>query len=461
MNLHAVFHDHRLYEAQIEKLHVKLVRRPRLALLQDRGVSLATISINRRRVARLLAGTVAAGQYEFRPAQTRLVTVNRKGRLLYVFGFTDLIVHSVVASVLTQAMMPYVSSSLHSYIKGRSWLTAVRDFAAYIRAHRRCQPDVRQRGLYVLRRDIRDYTNSIPVGDGSPLFAQLRTILSLDETCDARSADYWRLIQGVVRPVIESGSGQHFTNLRGVPTGSAISTVLFNLYLLPLDDELAAVPGGFYARYCDDFLFAHPDLQVVRAVDRRLEEVLARRGLETKREKHLDLYFNGAGRRSPDWPQACGATRITFLGCAVGFESTLGLTAAKARRLLRDLRGRARRTRKRFPLQTAQPSSPEGENSAAVGPAVCAAINNALNPAMPLRHKFAAFLRRVATDRRQLQQLDQQILRLVTWVTSGHHGVRALRQIPPRKMRTEWKLISLYHTRNRRGPRPPTAPCKR
>ena len=61
--------------------------------------------------------------------------------------------------------------------------------------------------------------------------------------------------------------GQLFTQYRGVPTGQPISCVLFNLYLSGLDAQLDRIPGAFYARYCDDIVFAHPDPDVVRAAD--------------------------------------------------------------------------------------------------------------------------------------------------------------------------------------------------
>ena len=57
-----------------------------------------------------------------------------------------------------------------------------------------------------------------------------------------------------------------------------IATTMFNLYLMPLDKELAAIPGAFYARYSDDVLLAHPDPDVVRRADQRLQAILSRLG---------------------------------------------------------------------------------------------------------------------------------------------------------------------------------------
>ena len=48
---------------------------------------------------------------------------------------------------------------------------------------------------------------------------------------------------------------------RGLPQGGSFSTVLANLVLAEADDAVAKVDDGqlFYARYCDDVVFVHPD----------------------------------------------------------------------------------------------------------------------------------------------------------------------------------------------------------
>ena len=51
---------------------------------------------------------------------------------------------------------------------------------------------------------------------------------------------------------------------RGLPQGGSFSTVLANLVLAAADDAVRKVDDGelFYARYCDDVLFAHSDMSV-------------------------------------------------------------------------------------------------------------------------------------------------------------------------------------------------------
>ena len=53
---------------------------------------------------------------------------------------------------------------------------------------------------------------------------------------------------------------------RGLPQGGSFSTVLANLVLAEADDAVAKVDDGqlFYARYCDDVVFVHPDEAMCR-----------------------------------------------------------------------------------------------------------------------------------------------------------------------------------------------------
>ena len=53
---------------------------------------------------------------------------------------------------------------------------------------------------------------------------------------------------------------------RGLPQGGSFSTVLANLVLAEADDAVAQVDDGqlFYARYCDDVVFVHPDEAMCR-----------------------------------------------------------------------------------------------------------------------------------------------------------------------------------------------------
>src|SRR5207253_2879038 len=116
-----------------------------------------------------------------------------------------------------------------------------------------------------------------------------------------------------------------------------------NLYLMPLDEALAAL-GGAYARFGDDVLFAHSDPAAVRRAQAALEAILAARGLEPNRKKLRVLYWNGAARPSREWPEARGVSDLPFLGASVRFDGTIALAPAKWTAMLHEIRARIQRT---------------------------------------------------------------------------------------------------------------------
>ncbi len=450
MNLHAALSNPHRYRRRIQRLHERHLFTPQMHELQQDEVSLASLSLHQTTVAKLLARAVARDEYRLGPARVRTITVEGKNRVVFSYALTDLIVHGVVADVITEAVEPAMSPGLYSYRKGISWWQPIARFAAYVRAHRRSRPNPQTRGLYVLRRDVEAYTDSIPVGSTSPLWPMLRRALSGSGEGEALRPADWRLIETVIRPEAFAEDGFLFSQYRGVPTGQPISCVLFNFYLAGFDQEFDAIPDGFYARYCDDILFAHPDPEVVRRVDDRMRELLARLSLSVNDRKSRSLYLTGAGRRSQAWSECRGTTAVPFLGCLVAATGTVALSRGKRCRLLADLEARVTQTA--GALKDAEPDT--------VGRTVCAVINRALQPRPSFAQQASAvLLRKAVTDRPQLRQLDYWIARIVLRAVTGQTGVRAFRAIPYRTIRRDWQLISLLHARNRwriRSSCPPT-----
>jgi hypothetical protein len=323
-----------------------------------------------------------------------------------------------------------LSPALYSYRAGRSSAQAVRALAAWVRRHRRQHPDPRDRGLWVVRADVRAYGDSIPMHAGSPLWPELRALVGGGEPAA------WTAIEAVIRPLVAGADGP-CQPIVGVPTGSPVATALANLYLVPLDCLLEGDPDGFYARYGDDLVYGHLDLASVRAALARAEQLLAARGLQLNRDKLRLCWFNGAGRRHPAAPELAGTTRIVYLGCRIGFDGTIGLPREKATALLRELRHRVRRTA----------ALVAGAADADRLRAVCGAVARAVEPDSPVAVPHAALLAAV-DDRRQLHELDYWIARAAAGALAGRDGVRAFRAVPWRRLRAAG-LPSLVVRRNR------------
>ncbi len=438
-DLHECLRDPRRFEREIERLHKKhLLTRTLYELEQDK-VTLARVIQRRSKVARILARSVSRGEYTLEPGQVREIEVKGKVRAVVSYRLTDAIVTAVVSGLLEDAAASLLSDQLYSYRPGVSWLAPSADLAAYIRAHRRDRPEPTRRGLYVLRRDIDSYTDSIPVAPHSPLWPIVRDTLERSGTHTITESD-WALVEHTIRPDLHELGGGLAVRVRGVPTGQPISCVLFNLYLNELDHALDAVPGGFYARYSDDILFAHPDAETARTASAAIDAHVARLGLFTKADKAADLYLTAAGRPSSEWEETRATSSIPFVGTAVSATGTVALSRAKLRRVLRELERRANRSAEAVP----------GADLATVGRAVCSVVNRALASApSPFQQASTSLLRRAVTDRGQLCQIDYLLARMVVKAVTGDGSARAFRRVPYRTVREEWGLVSLQHARNR------------
>lgn len=421
--------DYRTYERQIERLN------QRGHSLEEHGVPLARLNFHRSSVAKVLARVVTRGEYVPQPARRKTIRVDGKTRNVFRYRLTDLIVHGAVADVIARTASPRLSPQLYSYRQGTGSWTAVADFARYLRHHRKQITEPTQRHMYILRRDIDSYTDSIPLAREAPVWEMLRQFLAHPPV----SEPDWQLIQQVVRPEVEVGEGGPVRLDQGVPTGQPISCVLFNLYLAGFDEQLDTVPGAFYARYSDDLLFAHPSAEVVRATSALLSPFLEKLGLRLKETKSQDLYLTGAGRSSADWSEAVGTSVVPFMGALVHADGTVSLGRNKTRRLLRDLRDRFGRVAR----------SLHNAGSEELGRALCASVNQMLTPERTpfVEANSAALLRRAVTNRACLSQLDHWIARMVLRAVTGEGGVRAFRQIPYHRLR-QWGLLSLEQERN-------------
>ena len=173
MDVQAALADRRRYERQIERLHQRYLLTSRLYEMRQSDVSLASIVMNRGKVARLLAEEVAGGRYELEPGELRTIRARHKTREVFACRITDLIVHGVVSDIVQDAVSPRLSRRVFSYRKGLSWLNPIAELGRYFRVERGRHADPKARGVYVLRRDVDSYTDSIPIGRDSPLWPML------------------------------------------------------------------------------------------------------------------------------------------------------------------------------------------------------------------------------------------------------------------------------------------------
>ncbi|MDH5673864.1 MAG: reverse transcriptase domain-containing protein [Myxococcales bacterium] len=419
--------DAKLYEREIHALADRQARRDSQVQLDP---STSLVGARATEVARRLAREVSSGHYRFVPLVPHAATLNGKPRTIYRLDPLDAVVWAVLTRVLVQHMEPKLGPHLYSYRKGRSQFSACRDLLGYLRRHVRERPDPRKRGVFVLRRDVRRYDENIPVEPDSQLWSSLRALVG-DDALGFRG-DLFAFIERAFRPEFQHEDGRIARLTRGVPTGIPTQTIACNCYLLPLDDALHALAGGFYARFGDDILFAHADLETAREAARRFDRSLSELNLEFNTSKSEHHYLTAAGRPHPDAPDFRPTTRLPYLGLDVGFDGAR-LRSDKRRAMWLSLKARIAHTDR---LATGADASERAD-------ALCQALRTALDRRSPLAERYAPWLHFDLFSLEDLRQLDHHLALAVAERLSGKRGIRAFRSFPPRLLRARHGLPSL------------------
>lgn len=398
------------------------------------GMSIRELSLAAPRLAKGLAHDLRSGRYRFGTWREHRAFIEKKERQLFVGPFTDMVVCAVLAERIQPAVDAYLPPQVHSYRKGYSSVTAVAAWQSYLRAYRAGTPDLRNRALYVLRRDIRKYGESIPVGESSPLWPSLRAALG------GHHLEAWMdLVKRAVTPRVAYLDGRQGPAAT-VPTGSPLQPMMCNLLLAPLDKQLAALPNSFYARFGDDFLMASPDPGQSQQQRESWYNYIHACGLSAKEEDSRDFYLTGPARPSPAQPWQ-PASHIEFLGVRVTFRGHTALKGEHLRRFVTHLRQRLITTHQL--LQQQQLPAPQRMR------ALCQVAARCVDPAHPLALPAAQLLRHHINDREHLRQLDYIIASTIAELLAQRRGPRAFRRWPYQKLRREGGLPSLVHVRDR------------
>lgn len=439
--------DFKNYERQILWMHEKfLASSTRGQLPTQEGVEFENIARSPRSFAKAMVEDIKAGRYKTDPARHVTILTKGKERILYKYKITDMILQGVIARILIDSLEGKFSNNLHSYRKGKNYFKAIRSFSKYCRAHFKRNVDPRTKGFYVLRRDVASYTDNIPVGVDSPLWPILKKEINFPENPTNEDLVSWNYLEKVIRTdVILPGASKAITQQMGVPTGSPISTVVYNLYLINVDRNLDSLELGFYARYGDDLMMADPSLEKINKANDIFKDTLKTYHLGSSPKKEHSYFFTIAGRKPTETGAHesgfGGCDRVEFLGCDIMARGEISLDRDKERTLTKNLQKRIRVGLVNEPLGT-DANTIQARLEIAID-----IVNKALDPESKLCQKTAPALRYLITDRHCLKRLDYIIARLIIKHTLGHSSVKGFRSISMKNMRQKG-LMSLVAQRN-------------
>lgn len=428
--------DPRTYDEVILRLFEKRRQRGQAFSEIDSGVTYFDTATGRRKLSRAIAHSVAGGQYRPQPVDLWFLETKGKTRAAHMPAFTDHVVGSALYQLLSQNARCYGLPGVYSYLPGLTNATAMRALAAFVRTHRTPGGPP----LYVLQSDFDHYGDGLPVGPDAAWWPLLREVAGLGSPNGQLPEHIWDLICGLIRPVVRDDDGAEFTRLQGVPMGTPLVPLLSNLAVVPMDRAVLDIDGIFYARYNDDFLLAHPDLDALHEADRRIDDVLAGLGVRRKQSKEIRTALSANGITSPRDPAYRGRNRIDCLGLSVGHAGTITVGPHRLRRFTERI------TRRIDGSAAALAALPVADRARHL----VAAVNVMLDVGSPFAVPGLPALLDTTTDRGVLKDLDFRIARKIIQAATGRSGVRGFRQLPPGVLRAEMGLVSLVRLRNLR-----------
>jgi hypothetical protein len=439
VDIAACLADPASYDEVILRIFEKRRQRGQAFTEVDSGVTYFDTATGRRGLSRALSRSVADGQYRPQPVDLWFLESKGKVRAAHMPTFTDHVVGSALYHLLSRNARCYGLPGVYSYLPGLTNAAAMRALASFVRAHRnRVGPSGPP--MYVLQSDFEHYGDGLPVGPDAAWWPLLHEVATLGNPNGRLPQHLWDLICALIRPVVRGEDGAEFTRLRGVPMGTPLVPLLSNLAVVPMDRAVLDIDGMFYARYNDDFLLAHPNLDALHEADGRIDEVLASLGVRRKLTKEIRTALSATGASATDDPAYRGRNRIDFLGLSVNHAGALTVGPHRLRRFM------ARLVRRIDGAAAGIGGLPVAER----GRHLVAAVNVMLDVDSPFAIPGLVALLDTTTDRGTLKDLDFRIARKIAQSATGRRGVLGFRTLPPVSLYNEMGLVSLVRLRNLR-----------
>ena len=360
---------------------------------------------------------LAKRRFSYRPGIELLFTTNGKERTIYLFPWEERIVDLMLYRELTKYFHGVYEQSCFAYRMGSHGVDS---------CQHRVENLVRQlpRPLYFVKRDVADYFPSI---NHERLLELMAEWIEPD--------DYlFKLLEQRIRfEILENEEVR--TAERGIAFGTAIACFFANLYLTPLDRQMAKIKGLKYFRYSDDLLAFSKDRESALEAAQEMAATFSRLKVASKPKAHRNFFFPlTAGHTDGEFE---AVDRFQHLGLEFRSDNTVGMAREKGRKIRNLFRTAFRRKRRRFikarnPILRAQLAVDIARDVVEEGFRSVAIID------YYLKH---------VNDESQLRQLDQWLAEEILSVTFGNgHKKGNFKKIPFSRLRA-MGLPSLQHRR--------------
>jgi hypothetical protein len=357
-----------------------------------------------------IASDVTTGAYTpDPPAEMRVNKADGRKKVVYQYDAHDELLFKMVNRLVQPVADGATSPHCHSFLPGRGARTAFRGLLR--------DADVAAKAC--VRLDVSDYFNSIPV---RRLLAQLPETVGGDEPLRGL------LTRSLTDLRVRRGSAIVRIEHKGVMAGTPLAPLLSNLYLRPLDDEIAAT-GVTYSRYSDDII-ALVDEQDADTTDSLVRARIAAAGLVVNESK------SGRSAAGAPWDY-------------LGFRYSAG-TIDVAANAQRKFRGKTTRLSRKLDRHRVRYDLTAEE----VVERFVRRINRSLFgvPVDADGFCWSTWFFPVLTTARTLDALDAHAQQKLRYAATGRHNARARKLVPYESLRAAGylPLVAAWHA-HRRG----------
>ena len=394
--------------------------------LKQDGIPLFTFGYDRENLARILAESVRKEEYVLSPPVLCAIKVKNKERLIYKFSPLDKIVIGTIGTFLTEVLAPFIHDEVFSYRKHLSASDEVKSLSKYIMSQRKRN---NRSQFYLFQTDIHSYSDEINVQDHSPFWETLNSIF---KQANLKPSKYhWQLIKDTIRPSYINDEGSLACNLKGLPTGSPIAPFVYNFYVYTVDTALSRPEELFYARYGDDIVICHHDIQIMSGYVTKLSTNLQKLKLQKSPKKTHLFYLSPAGNSCP-YGQWRGVNRVDILGFNLNAQGHYCVSMPRQKSLLKKIRLRIQNI-----LHTLADEDQETK-----GRLLCQILSKFMIDESHISSPIISAVEN-SNDTKQLKHLDYLIALSIAESLSGIRGCRSFRKIPYKTIRRKWGLLSL------------------
>ncbi len=420
-----------------ERLHDKALQTPR-RLVHHNQYDIKSLYFYKKEYCNWLFQSYQKGDFHFSHLDKKLVRVGSKNRWIFQYPLPDLILHYCVADYIKLKTEHLYIENLFSYRKGKNSVQALQLVNNYIRQHKNKTSDKKLWGLFVIRKDISQFSDSIESDEESMLYKMLLPYISELNAKDLET------VKSCLNPACKSNlEPDQFKKLGHLPMGSPIVGFLTNFYLNKMDNYLSQNKNDLYIRFGDDILYITSYAINSTNSDNYINTFCKNKGLNFNVKKTYNTYLTSAGVPIKGANETRRSTYFEYLGMKINFNTGIELTSEKYKNIFNEVRSILKNYKNNIELKKSDPIAEEIHIKNIV---------NEFNQLLTLNSdKSLLYLDKVLkliSDHRILKKMDHDIAFEILAGKYGKRSYKNFRNSEYQKLRKNYKLQSIVKYKN-------------